>query len=183
MLYSEIIGVCWLAFFASWVVLAAKFGRRTRAQYFSVAGLALRLAIAVALISAMLYGNRDGFEPGLGDGIAAGGASICVVGLAFAIWARVTLGANWGMPQTVHEDPELVTGGPYRYVRHPIYTAVLTMFLGTTLVHPTVVFPAVAVAAYFVFSARREEQDMQRKFPDTYAEYRKRSKFLVAFLL
>jgi protein-S-isoprenylcysteine O-methyltransferase Ste14 len=190
MIYSEVIGVCWLAFFLSWIVLAAKFGRRTRSQYFSVAGLGLRLLIAVALIASVMYGNRGNLEPGSGGAlvtttgaIAAAGAALCVIGLAFAIWARVTLGANWGMPQTVHEDPELVTSGPYRFVRHPIYTAIGTMFIGTALVHPFAAIPAAAVIAYTVFSARREERDMAQKFPDAYAKYRQRSKFLVPFLL
>ena len=47
------------------------------------------------------------------------------MGLGFAIWARVHIGRNWGTPMTQRDDPELVTSGPYRFVRHPIYSGIL----------------------------------------------------------
>lgn len=190
MLYSAIVGVCWLVFFLAWIVLAARFGTRTRRQYYSPAGLGLRLLVAIALVTSVIWGNGRGFGQGNAHGVLTTtgalpvvGAALCVLGLAFAIWARVALGANWGMPQAVHENPELVTSGPYRYVRHPIYTALDTMFIGTSLVHPFAAIPGVAMIAYTVFSALREERDMTQKFPEAYAEYKRRSKFLVPFLI
>ena len=60
------------------------------------------------------------------DPLRAGlGLALFVVGLGFAIWARVNIGRNWGTPMTQKDEPELVTSGPYRLVRHPIYSGIL----------------------------------------------------------
>jgi protein-S-isoprenylcysteine O-methyltransferase Ste14 len=76
----------------------------------------------------------------------------------------------------------LVTWGPYRFVRHPIYTGILFMLVGTSLLYPLAAIPSAAFIAYFVYSARREERDMQRQFPDAYPSYRQRSKMLIPFV-
>src|SRR6185295_18271055 len=166
-----------------WAILAVVMRGRRPAQHRTIAGLVVRLLLAAALVFAVTTWDGDVQAPWeVPVPMAATGAVVCVIGLAFAIWARIALGANWGMPRTVHENPELVTWGPYRYVRHPIYTAMATMFIGTALVAPFAAIPGAVFIAYTVFSARREEQDMQRKFPDAYAEYRRRSKFFVPFL-
>ena len=51
----------------------------------------------------------------------------------FAVWARVHIGRNWGTPMTQKVEPELVTSGPYRLVRHPIYSGILIAGLGTAV--------------------------------------------------
>jgi protein-S-isoprenylcysteine O-methyltransferase Ste14 len=105
------------------------------------------------------------------------------MGLAFATWARVALGRNWGMPMTLHENPQLVTSGPYRYVRHPIYAGLTAMLIGTSLVYPLAAIPCALMIAYSVFSALREERDMEKRFPEAYPGYKNRSKMLVPFLI
>lgn len=145
----------------------------------------VRIVLAVAIVVGL---RLDTHAPvrmfaSLGTGAAAAGAVLCIVGVAFAIWARVVLGRNWGMPMTLHDDPELVTSGPYRYVRHPIYTGLTAMFIGTSLVYPLAALPSAFAIAYSVFSALREERDMAKRFPEAYREYKKRSKMLVPFLL
>ena len=84
---------------------------------------------------------------------------------------------------TLHENPELVTSGPYRYVRHPIYTGLSAMLIGTSLAYPLAALPCALMIAYSVVSALREERDMEKQFPEAYPEYKKRSKMLVPFLL
>ena len=64
---------------------------------------------------------------------AAVGLALFVLGLAFAVWARVHIGRNWGTPMTQKNEPELVTSGPYRFVRHPIYSGILLGGLGTAI--------------------------------------------------
>jgi protein-S-isoprenylcysteine O-methyltransferase Ste14 len=61
---------------------------------------------------------------------AAAGATLTAAGLSLAIWARAHLGQNWSGTITIKEDHELVTDGPYRAVRHPIYTGLLLAFVG-----------------------------------------------------
>jgi protein-S-isoprenylcysteine O-methyltransferase Ste14 len=95
----------------------------------------------------------------------------------------VSLGRSWGMPMALHDSPELVTSGPYRLVRHPIYTALAAMLIGTSLVFPVAALPCAITIVYTVFAARREEHDMEQRFPGAYSEYTRRSKFIVPFLL
>jgi protein-S-isoprenylcysteine O-methyltransferase Ste14 len=88
------------------------------------------------------------------------------------------------MPRAIKENPELVTSGPYRYVRHPIYTGVLLALLGSTLVAgPWWLIVFVIACIYFFYSAKQEEKRMLAAFPDTYPAYMQRTKMLVPFVL
>jgi len=112
------------------------------------------------------------------------GVIMFAVGLAWAIWARIYLGRNWGMPMTEKREPELVTSGPYRFVRHPIYSGILLGFAGTALatnIYWLIVFGVCLV--YFVYSARVEEGIMTSSFPSAYPSYRARTKMLIPFVL
>lgn len=182
--YDAIIVFCWLGFLISWAICAMTFKSRGRQSQTS-AGRGIRLLLAGAILVTIQFGASLAWQPfgPYAFDVAAAGAALCVVGLAFAIWARVVLGRNWGMPMTQHESPELVTSGPYRFVRHPIYTGLGAMMIGTALVHPFAALPCACWVAYSVFSALREERDMEQRFPGVYAEYKKRSKMLVPFLL
>jgi protein-S-isoprenylcysteine O-methyltransferase Ste14 len=177
-----IIGICWLAFFIAWAILAMIYGGG-RKRSGTAAAIGLRLALLAGVYLGIRYGDSVRLFGDFTEGVAMAGAILCIVGLAFAIWARVTLGRSWGMPMTLHDDPELVTSGPYRYVRHPIYTGLSAMLIGTSLVYPLAAVPCLITVAYSAFAARREERDMEQRFPDTYPEYKRRSKFLVPFLV
>jgi protein-S-isoprenylcysteine O-methyltransferase Ste14 len=185
MIYNAIIGLCWLAFFAAWAVLAIAFRTSERSRAASPSGRGLRVVLAVAMLVALVLGNGFALPlfGELGAAANAAGAMLCVAGLAFATWARVVLGRNWGMPMTLHANPKLVTSGPYRYVRHPIYTGLTAMWIGTSLVYPFAAVPCAATVAYCVASALREERDMAERFPAAYAEYKHRSKMLIPFLI
>ena len=119
------------------------------------------------------------------SGVVRGiGAALVVCGLATAVSARLALGRNWGMPMTEKREPELVTSGPYRFVRHPIYSGILLGFAGTALatnVYWLIVFGVCLV--YFVYSARVEEGLMTSSFPSAYPTYRARTKMLIPFVL
>ena len=112
------------------------------------------------------------------------GLAVFVSGLALAIWARVYLGRNWGTPMSQKEDPELVTSGPYRMIRHPIYSGIILAMVGTTIaVSLYWVVAVVILGAYFFYSAVMEERYMARQFPDSYPQYKRSTKMLVPFLL
>src|SRR5260370_35742580 len=68
------------------------------------------------------------------DALAWIGVVVCVAGFAFCIWARFTLGRNWSGVVTLKGGHELITSGPYALGRHPIYTGLLTMFVGQVIV-------------------------------------------------
>src|ERR1041384_4300122 len=101
MIYGRIVAVCWLAFFLAWAILAVVMRGQRRAQHRTIAGLVVRPLVAAALVFAVSTWDGDAqvfWEVPVP--MAATGAVACVIGLAFAIWARVALGANWGMPRT-----------------------------------------------------------------------------------
>lgn len=104
------------------------------------------------------------------------GAVVSVLGLGFAIWARVYLGTNWSSSVTIKRDHELITGGPYSLVRHPIYTGLLTGFLGTAIAIGQV-RGLVAFAFLFAmlwFKLRLEERWMRLQFGEVYEQYAQR---------
>jgi protein-S-isoprenylcysteine O-methyltransferase Ste14 len=114
---------------------------------------------------------------------AATGLALFAAGLAFAIWARVHIGRNWGTPMTQKNDPELVTSGPYRLVRHPIYSGILVASAGTAVALDWMWLVAVALACvYFVYSATVEERFLAGRFPDDYPAYKRSTKMLVPFV-
>jgi protein-S-isoprenylcysteine O-methyltransferase Ste14 len=113
------------------------------------------------------------------------GAVLTLAGLLFAVWARVHLGGNWSGTVTVKENHELITSGPYRFVRHPIYSGLLLALIGSALARPEwrgVL--AVAIAFYALWrKSRIEEQFMRNQFGAAYEEYARRVPALVPFIL
>jgi protein-S-isoprenylcysteine O-methyltransferase Ste14 len=113
------------------------------------------------------------------------GVAFMIIGASFAVWARFTIGTNWSGDVTLKEDHELIQRGPYALVRHPIYTALFTMLLGTALAfgqYETAVIFVVAVLV-FTFKMRAEERLMTEAFPDQYPEYRRRVKAIIPFVV
>ena len=173
------IAIAWIIFWVYWLASAfgVKEGRASRRRV-PLNGLS---ALAVILIlRAFRGGSLAVHSPVLG----AIGAVVFASGIALAIWARVYLGRNWGMPMTQKAEPELVTSGPYRVVRHPIYSGLLTAMLGTALVNNLLGLIVVAVlVAYFYYSGTVEERNLTATFPQAYPEYKSRTKMLIPFLL
>jgi protein-S-isoprenylcysteine O-methyltransferase Ste14 len=138
-------------------------------------------ALAVVLLLRFFSGGSLAVHsPVLG----AVGAFVCVLGIALAIWARVDLGRNWGMPMTEKAEPELVTSGSYRLVRHPIYSGLLVAVLGTALVTNLLGLAIVVVmTGYFYYCASVEETNLTATFPIAYPAYRARTKMLIPYVL
>jgi protein-S-isoprenylcysteine O-methyltransferase Ste14 len=113
------------------------------------------------------------------------GVVLCALGLAFAIWARRTLGADWSQDVELKQGHRLVIQGPYRLVRHPIYTAHLLMALGSAITFGTWLGYAAVLSFFVGFRVKlaQEEELLTRSFPGEYAEYRKRAKALLPWLL
>jgi protein-S-isoprenylcysteine O-methyltransferase len=116
---------------------------------------------------------------------ALGGFVLAAAGIGFAFWARLTLGRNWSGTVTIKEDHRLICRGPYRIVRHPIYTGVLLAMLGTAIGSGTIpcLLGALIAAIGFWTKLQTEEQFMTRQFGLQYTQYRKQVKALVPGLL
>ena len=113
------------------------------------------------------------------------GLAVFLSGVYWSFWARHTLGANWSGRVTIKEDHELITAGPYKYVRHPIYTGVLCSYAGTTLAFGQVgnLFAIAIMLAVFAHKIRLEEKVLDQHFGNKYADYRRRAKTLIPFIL
>jgi protein-S-isoprenylcysteine O-methyltransferase Ste14 len=116
--------------------------------------------------------------------IALAGLAIVLAGLAFACWARFILGSSWSANPMIRQDHELILHGPYRIVRHPIYTGILTMFLGTAIQFgPLRSFLGVVLCAIsFRIKLAVEEQLMLQQFGHQYVEYSAQVRRIVPFL-
>jgi protein-S-isoprenylcysteine O-methyltransferase Ste14 len=113
------------------------------------------------------------------------GAALVAAGMAFSIWARAYLGRNWSAVVTLKTDHELIRSGPYRFVRHPIYTGLLVAIVGSAIVRGEwrgVVAIAIAIAALWR-KLRLEERWLGETFGDEYAKYRAEVSALIPFVL
>lgn len=112
------------------------------------------------------------------------GTALLFLGMAISIWARVELGRNWSNVVTVKVGHELVQSGPYRWVRHPIYTGILVSLGGTALAQDfwcdLAVVPIVFIA--FWIKLRLEEEWMRGQFGAAYDAYCARTARLIPFL-
>jgi protein-S-isoprenylcysteine O-methyltransferase len=111
------------------------------------------------------------------------GIILCASGMAFLIWARIVLGRNWSQTVSVKEGHELVTSGPYRYVRHPMYTGGLVACVGSAIVCGGAwIFMLVILSALFLWRVGAEDKLMARQFPNEYPDYKRRTKALIPFV-
>ena len=186
--YQSFFPAVWIAFFLYWQIKAAN--TKTTQRLEPAASRILRVfifLIAIVLLSTTriplpwLY--LELWPQGLWPFWL--GAAITVAGLLFAVWARVHLGRNWSRSVTIKQGHELITTGPYAVVRHPIYTGILTGFLGMAIAISQVRGFIVVVLVFFAFWLKlsMEEKWMRSQFGETYAAYARQTAALVPYLL
>jgi len=172
--------VGWAAFWLYWI-LAAFSMKRGRIPWSRE--LRIRVVIVAAAVLLARLGAFRGYGAKADPGQAAIGLALFALGLGLAVWARVHLGRNWGTPMAQKDEPELVTSGPYRLMRHPIYSGILVAAIGTAVALSWLWLTAVALAGiYFVYSATVEERYLTEQFPDDYPPYKRSTKMLVPFV-
>ena len=174
----QICGDIWLAFFAGWM-LAAFWTKRGAERVTS--RRQMYYAIPVVLGFTLLLSSRLEIEwlnlrfvPRSAP-VQVAGLAITVAGMAFAVWARIHLGRNWSSAPMIKEQHELIRSGPYRLVRHPIYTGLLLAAAGSFLVNGKVrgMVGVVLICLGFLIKCRIEEQFMLRTFGSQYDDYRR----------
>jgi protein-S-isoprenylcysteine O-methyltransferase Ste14 len=173
------VDITWIAFWIYW--LGSAFGvKEGRASRRRIPLNGLTALSVVILVRVLRGGSLAVHSPVLG----AVGAVVFAFGIALAIWARVHLGRNWGMPMTEKAEPELVRSGPYRVVRHPVYSGLLAALLGTALVTNLIGLIIVAIlGGYFYYCASVEEKTLTAAFPTAYPAYRASTKMLIPYVL
>jgi protein-S-isoprenylcysteine O-methyltransferase Ste14 len=183
-----VVGIIWLLWVIVWIAMArgakpvAKSeGVASRLTYLLPLGLAYYLLVAAYVPVPLL---NDRFAPST-PLLTWLGAALTCVGTSFAIWARVRLAGNWSGTVTLKQNHELIVEGPYRWVRHPIYSGLLTAIIGTALARGEwrgLIAVAVATIALWR-KLRLEEMIMRGEFGDTYARYAERVPALVPWLM
>ncbi|HEY1356501.1 MAG TPA: isoprenylcysteine carboxylmethyltransferase family protein [Solirubrobacterales bacterium] len=185
---EDAIVACWVVFVAFWAVTALRTKRTVERQ-----GISDRLTHSLPIFAGAWLALKGTSDPGaLGNRVIPHsvpillvGLAITLAGLALALWARVTLGANWSGIVTFKQDHELIRHGPYGHVRHPIYSAILLMVLGSVLAIGTlgalVALPLIGVGIWL--KLRQEEELMTAHFPGEYPSYRSQVSALIPGVL
>jgi protein-S-isoprenylcysteine O-methyltransferase Ste14 len=175
-----VFAVGWAAFWLYWI-LAAFSMKKGRIAWSHE--LRIRLVIVAVAVLLVRLGAFRSHGVKTDPWLAGIGLAFFALGLGLAVWARVHLGRNWGTPMTQKVEPELVTSGPYRLARHPIYSGILIAGIGTAVALSWLWLTALALAAiYFVYAATVEERYLTERFPDDYPPYKRSTKMLVPFL-
>jgi len=187
-LANIIMTVCWGVFFVTWVV-AAIFTKRT--VYRESRSQRARYIVPIIIGWFIVFrGLRLSYPFNVlifprSDGVLLGATILCVCGLAFCLWARATLGRNWSGTVTLKEGHELIVRGPYRLVRHPIYTGLLAMIVATVIQqgHIAGIIGLLLVFVSLWIKLNEEEQVMLKQFPGEYAAYQQRVRRIIPFIL
>jgi protein-S-isoprenylcysteine O-methyltransferase Ste14 len=185
---GDIIRACWIIFSVIWLLSAVA----NKRSIYRESG-AQRLRYLILLVMAFLLLTKGHRLPypfnvriiSATETVQWMAGILCIAGLAFCVWARATLGRNWSGTITLKEGHELIERGPYRLVRHPIYTGLLAMFLATAIRsgHLGGIAAVILAFASFWIKLSEEEKLMLQQFPDQYGSYQQRVKRIIPFVL
>jgi protein-S-isoprenylcysteine O-methyltransferase Ste14 len=179
---------CWSALVLAWVAGAAYNAfrgpkERTRRQSGSRGFIGAVLLSALAALAIPRAVSGSSWEALTTDvpWVRLLGLIVLIGSTALALWARFALGTMWSLAPLVKDGHQLRTDGPYGITRHPIYTGLLGMLLGTVVVvglgRSVVILPVFVVV--LELKLRTEERLMLATFPDEYPRYRRRVPQLV----
>jgi protein-S-isoprenylcysteine O-methyltransferase Ste14 len=170
--------ICWAFLLVAAVAAQVIFAGKTKKK----AGAENNVFVIAAFAAALgWFFVRDSIGAYSGNVISeAAGAVIVVVGVAGYLWALFVLRRNWSISAEIKEGHTLVTNGPYRFVRHPMYYFMMLVLIGSGLLisnYMILIFSPVVGVAYY-FRAKVEERMLEEEFAG-YGEYAKRTKMLI----
>jgi protein-S-isoprenylcysteine O-methyltransferase Ste14 len=184
---SLVVPICWIIFILDWSVssLFVKKSLTRRGPWWIIWRV-----IAALFVILFVHYNRSGalsffrFSFQSFFSFLIPGSVLTLIGLFGAVWARFHLGRNWSGYVTYKKDQTLVTTGPYRYVRHPIYTSMILMFIGTILYYGSLFVSIflIILGISFILRTKKEEEIMTRLFGEKYTDYMKRTKRLIPLI-
>jgi protein-S-isoprenylcysteine O-methyltransferase Ste14 len=170
----------WVIFSIYWDAAAKSASPAKSAESKGSRNLHVVLTNAAVLLEIVQVRGVPRFLP-LSVASLATGLAVSAIGLSICIWARRHLGKNWSGNITIKVAHHLVRTGPYRRLRHPIYTGILMMYAGTAVVSGSWLALAGLAMALFAYGRklRLEEANLRIAFPDEYEDYRRRSSALI----
>ncbi len=187
---NNIIVICWLIYLLYWTVSAFFIKKSAEKKNWRQKSGILRLPLAILLFYYIIMKKPASLALTSTFGslifrstlvLHIFGSILTVTGLLGALWARTIIGRNWSGYVTYKENHELLTNGPYRFVRHPIYSSIFLMILGTFVYSGLSFVLAMFVLLLFVFLSRikKEEKIMIGLFGKKYEDYMKNTYALI----
>ena len=140
---------------------------------------------AAALLAFLLPGSLWSSVTVSSPWLELGGLVVLLPATAAAIWSRLVLGSMWSSAARTQAQHTLRTGGPYAITRHPIYSAIIAMLVGTALTQGFGRWGLLLVAITLLLKAKIavEEKLLTQQFPEQYARYQERVPQLIPHLL
>ncbi|HEY4219424.1 MAG TPA: isoprenylcysteine carboxylmethyltransferase family protein [Gemmatimonadaceae bacterium] len=182
--FTSIIYGTWLLFVVYWLISAAGAKKNATRPWKGIVFRMVVFAGLFAYLQTVRPNARLSHAVIVPVPVGVLGVAICLLGIALAVWARIHIGRNWGMPMSIKQEPELVDTGPYSYIRHPIYTGFLIALLGSAIAAGWWWGIALLTfAVYFLYSAKMEEKRLSQVMPTQYPAYMRRTKMLIPFVL
>ncbi len=182
--------VAWLVFLSVWIIAAFQTKKNARQEpiFIRILWYWLPLVVAGLLLGpGEWFGHtwlRENFVEHT-DLVGIIGASIAWLGVLLACWSRWVLGKNWSVSVVLKEHHELVQKGPYKILRHPIYTAILLIFAGNTLIVGD--YRGILAMLIVLFSLwkklKLEEEWLTDFFGESYVKYKAESNALLPWIL
>jgi protein-S-isoprenylcysteine O-methyltransferase Ste14 len=182
---GELVQACWQLMGLVWLLAAAYYAARRPAglggrllhfvrtlvpEPFLLVAIPMAL-IAIRMVPKAVWGHLVFVNPAL----QVAGALLLVASTLFVIWGRLVLGSMWAGKPMVQEGHALRTDGPYRFVRHPIYSGLAGMTLGSAMALGWGELLAILAGVLLMVAWRvwSEERLMMATFGERYREYRR----------
>ena len=187
---SNIILICWLIFLGYWILnwKSVKPAQEIAWRAPGFRWTLLWIVVLILIISRFLFHthgiqifNIHAKQTTFLDII---GILITIGGLFIAILARRTLADNWSSDVELKKDHKLITKGVYEFVRHPIYTGITFMGIGSIIVDQSILVTLfyLGMVAFLLFKMKKEEKLLLKHFPKEYPAYMKKTKALIPFI-
>ena len=183
----QLIALIWLGWLVSWVA-ASFWSGRTQKRFTTTDSRAYRYPIiAGGLLLTPWIAQGLGQQPlwNVGKGGTYALAGLTLAGVLFTWWARIHLGSLWSHAITRKEEHRIVDTGPYRLVRHPIYTGLILAILatGAAVATVTALLGALLITVGLWQKARMEERFLIGELgANAYGAYCRRVPMLIPFL-
>jgi protein-S-isoprenylcysteine O-methyltransferase Ste14 len=180
-IYSWLVYAGWAALVVYLIVAGRNAKRDEEVDLGQSFGLMYAMIAAFALPYVPIFAFVN-WAP-VSTGLNIVGLLIFLLGIVFFIAARQTLGRDWSQTVSAKQDQQLVTGGPYHFVRHPMYGAGLIACLGAAIVvGGPFVFMLLTLLPIFLWRVDAEDKLMTRQFPAQYPDYMQHTKRLIPFI-
>jgi len=141
-------------------------------------------AFGLFLVSLLIFsGSSEGFTALV---LASSGSLLAVVGVVVVLRSRAELGAAWSLVPMADQSTGIITTGPYRLVRHPIYSGLALLATGEALAFgnwAALLIVLCGIVPSFAWRARAEETLLIRTFGESYVLYRKQTRMIIPHVL